>query len=242
MKPAILPRSIPAFLFILKLAAGCATPGSTTLTPFTAPSPTEPPSDFIVPPGGAPTLDGVLAPGEWDGARVETFSDGSQLLLLVNDGYLYLGLRGSKAELTAGNVFLDRDGEVAILHSSAALGTAIYSQGPESWERTQDFDWRCREIDQSPAAVAARQAFLEQERWVAANARMGTPNELEYMIEVDAPMVRLAVNLVRSSDPQTKPVWPPDLSDGTTLPTLGEYPAHLHFEPERWVTVGLPAD
>jgi hypothetical protein len=66
-----------------------------------------------------------MSTGEWDGAVVETFSDGSQLFLVHCDGYLYLAIRANTPEMIVGNVFVERGDEIAILHSSAALGTAL---------------------------------------------------------------------------------------------------------------------
>ena len=36
-----------------------------------------------VPPGKPPIVDGTISPGEWDNAAIETFSDGSELLLVL---------------------------------------------------------------------------------------------------------------------------------------------------------------
>jgi len=44
---------------------------------------------------------------------------------------------------------------------------------------------------------------------------------------------------VRSSDPQTNPVWPADLDDDTVVPTTAGFPMQLHFDPERWMVVPL---
>jgi hypothetical protein len=228
-----------AALLLLSLAAACAAPAATTAPAAPSPTPT-PAFDFRVPPGEPPTIDGTLSAGEWDGARVETFSDGSELFLLYSGGYLYLGVRGSKPELVAGNIYLDHGGEIAILHASAALGTAIYARQGESWNRTQDFNWRCRATDDGPAAVAEREAFFEEERWVAANSYMGTPNELEYKIEVATPTVRLAMNLMRSSNIYVKVIWPAALGDDISRPAPGEMPAQMQFDPEQWVTIGMP--
>jgi hypothetical protein len=235
-----IPILIPALALSVLLAAGCAAPASAPAIPPATPSASPTPAaDLNAPAESPPVIDGTLSPGEWDGARVETLSDGSELLLLTGEGDLYLAVRGNTPEMIAGNVFLDRGGEIAILHSSAALGTAIYAQQGESWTRTQDFEWRCRATDDGPAAVHERQGFFATERWLAANARRGTPNELEYRIEADSPDLRLAVNLVRSSDPQAKPVWPVDLDDDTILPTPGGFPMQMHFDPERWMVVHL---
>jgi hypothetical protein len=180
-----------------------------------------------------------MSSGEWDSARVERFADGSELFLMYNQGDLYLAIRANTPEMIAGNVFIEWDDEIAILHASAALGTAVYMKGTGGWQQTRDFDWRCRDTGDSKAAQAERDAFLEEEHWLAANSRMGTPNELEYRIEVRGEALRLAVSFLRASDPGVKVPWPADLDDDCTRPTPGGLPAQLRFSPERWATLGL---
>jgi hypothetical protein len=180
-----------------------------------------------------------MEPSEWEAAAVETFSDGSRLFLMHEGGYLYLGIRSMTPEMIVGNVLVESGGEIAILHTSAALGTAVFEASNGDWNRIQDFTWRCRSTGGSESAVAERETFLEQERWLASNSRMGNPEELEYKIEMPEGVWRLAVAILRASDPNTKYVWPVDLDDDCILPTPGGLPTQLHFEPERWATLEL---
>ena len=211
-----------------------ATPAATpTLFP-------EPSTLISVPPGKPHAIDGTMSPGEWDGARVETFSDGSELFLMTNEGFLYLAIRSATPEMIVGNIFVEREGEIEILHASAALGTARYAKTADVWQQTQAFVWRCRRTDDSDTAQAERDAFFEDERWVATNSRIGTPNELEYQIEVMGESLRLAANILRSSDPNAKIPWPADLDDDSIKPTPGGLPEHLQFSPDKWVTISIP--
>ncbi len=187
-----------------------------------------------------PNIDGTLSEGEWNGAAVETFADGSQLYLMVAEGYLYLGLRASTPGMIVGNIFIQRGNEIAILHSSAALGTAVYQQGEDAWHQVRNFEWRCRSIDDSASAQAERATFLQEEGWLAANSRMGTPNELEYQITVTEAALRLAVNFIRADTPNVKVPWPNGLADDCTLPTPGGLPVDLHFSPDEWATIVIP--
>ena len=232
-------------LLVLLLTSACqgADSASISVTPNapTPATPTQAPTESgSVPQGKPPVIDGTLSPGEWDSAATDTFADGSEVFLTYSDGYLYLGIRSSTPEMVVGNIFVDRGDEIAILHTSAALGTAIYAQGPESWEQTQEFVWRCRQTGNGKAAQAERDAFFEEEHWVAANSRTGTPNELEYRIEATGATMRLAANILRSSNPNEKIPWPADLDDDCITPTPGGLPGELHFSPEKWATVSLP--
>ena len=188
-------RALHAVLVLLVpfFSGGCQEDGQTSLpvTSDTAPPvlPTETHalstdrSTIPVPQGESPVIDGTMSPGEWENAAVETFADGSALLLMCSGGYLYLGIQATMPGMIVGNVFVDRGDEVTILHSSAALGTALYQKGEASWQQTQGFVWRCRKTDDGEAAQAERDAFLKEEHWVASNSRMGSPNELEYQID-----------------------------------------------------------
>jgi len=209
--------------------------------PTEALTPTGAPSILHVPQGEAPTIDGTLSPGEWDGAATGLFADGSELFLMYGDGYLYLAIRSITPEMIAGNIFVDRGDEIAILHASAALGTALYAKAGDRWEQTQGFVWRCRRTGNGAAAQAERDAFLQEEHWAAANSRTGTPAELEYQIAVADETVRLAANILRSSNPDEKTAWPAGLDDDCIKPTPGGLPEASHFSPGKWATAGLPS-
>jgi hypothetical protein len=237
-------------LLIAFLSGGCQADNASSIsaesgtsTPATATqSPTLLPELLViaVPEGKPIAIDGVFSPGEWDGAEIESFSDGSDLLLMYSEGYLYLGIRANTPEMVAGNVFIDRGDQIAILHVSAALGTALYERGEDGWYQTQEFAWRCRNTGYSDQAQAERDAFLEEERWVSVNGRMGTPNELEYQIEITDETLRLAVNFIRGSAPNVKVYWPSDLDDDCILPTPGGLPTHMQFSPATWATITFP--
>ena len=197
-------------------------------------------ASLSVPRGKPLTIDGTMIPGEWDQARVEAFADGSELFLMHDHGYLYLGIRSITPEMIVGNIFVNEGDEVRILHTSAALGTAVYQKGAESWQQTKAFNWRCRRTDTSDAAQAERDAFLQDEGWVSINSRMGRPNELEYKIQVSGKSIRLAANLLRSSAPNDKVAWPPDLDDDCVKPTPGGLPAEMQFSTDQWAVIRFP--
>ena len=85
--------------------------------------------------------------------------------------------------------------------------------------------------------VNLREKFNRTEHWVAANARMGIPNELEYQIGVSGDTMRLAVVFLRASDPNEKIPWPMDLGDDCTKLTPGGLPKDVGFSPGQWSTL-----
>jgi hypothetical protein len=196
-------------------------------------------NSILIPLGNPPTINGTISPDEWEQAAIESFADSSELLLMLDREFLYVGIRANGPGMIAANIFIQSGDEIFILHSSAALGTAIYQQGEDGWQQTQNFIWRCRSTSHGDAAQAERDAFLQQEGWIAANGRMGTPNELEYQIKIPVGDFRLAVVYIKASPPYEKIPWPRQLADDTVKPTPGGFPDTLYFSPEQWVEVNL---
>ena len=197
-------------------------------------------ASISLPRGSPVVVDGTIEPDEWAPAHRETFADGSELLLMGAQGTLYLAIRSSTPDMIVGNVYLNQGDEIRILHTSAALSTAVYRREGDHWQQAQAFDWRCRRTDDGDAARAERDAFFQDEGWVSANSRVGAPNELEYQIELPGGPLRLAVNHIKASDTDTKLPWPRDLDDDCVRPTPGGLPEQMHFTPERWVSIDVP--
>ena len=143
--------------------------------------------------------------------------------------------------MIAANVYTEENGEVIIHHASAALGTAIYRSGAgdDGWQKIQDFAWECRATDNSEGAQEERSRFLKEERWLAANSRMGKPNELEYQIKVTGEKVTIAVAFMRSSEPERRFFLPSDLADDTTQATPGGLPETRIFLPGTWMVLDI---
>lgn len=190
------------------------------------------------PPATPPTIDGTIKPEEWRGARRESFSDGSELFVLRSKGDLYLAIRAKREGLIAANVFVESGGAVTIHHASAALGTATYRKEGNDWRLVRDFSWRCRRFDDGAEARAERDAFFNEESWIASNSRMGAPHELEYHLRTPGGSFRLAASFLRASDPTVKVFWPANLDDDCIKPTPKGLPPVLHFSPDKWVTLG----
>ena len=203
----------------------------------TLPPPISPDPIITIPNGNPADLDGTISADEWKNAKQESFSDGSELLLMHNEGYLYLGIRANTPGMIVGNIFIDQNDQVSIFHSSAALGTAIYEKRSDGWEQIQAFSWRCRSANNSPSAKAEREAFFQQEHWLANNSRMGTPQELEYKIAMPEGSLRIAATFTRASETSTRIYWPTSLEDDSTVQPQGEYPTTMQFSPTTWMAI-----
>ncbi len=201
-------------------ATGQATPGTTIIEP---------------PDGIAPTIDGSFSPGEWDGAMLKPLSNGGELMLIYNDGYLYLGIRSR--DMGFGSICTASDDQVSVLHSSAGLGTAIFERDGDDWLRIQQFSYCCwgapeGEID----------AFLQREGWVASLGTQGVPEEMEYQIKMKDGSLTLAVVYVDDFSFETALHWPDDLKDDCLSLALipEDPPERLDFSPDSWVTIIAP--
>ena len=226
-----------------------ALPPTDTPAPIDTPAPTDTPvaTDIpipddlrvSVPQGQSPIIDGTFSADEWAGARQEALSDGSELYLVHDGDYLYLGLRSRARGNGVVSICLDRGQEVAVLHSSAALGTALYEPDGEAWQQTRPFSWKCRSTGQSAAAQAERDRFLEQEHWLANNGNMGTPEEVEYQIAMPEGGLRLAVTYLGPPSFKSVAAWPAELQDGCRNLELitGPIPERLEFAPGTWMAV-----
>jgi hypothetical protein len=232
-------------LLLVILISGCQTAVSSPPPAVSSPTPellqdTLTPTiiqSTTIPQVNPPAIDGVISPGEWDGALQELFSDGSELLLLRNENYLYLGIHSNNPGMIAGNIFIHRGDKIAILHVSAALGTAIYKAAAHDWQQIQEFTWRCRDTSDSAAAQAERETFLQQEQWVSRNSRTGTPEELEYQIAMTDENLGLVVTFFRASEINTRIHWPTHIDDDCTRSFEGGIPIQLNFSPEKWATI-----
>ena len=196
-------------------------------------------STIHVPAGVSPSVDGVLGSDEWEGAYQDELSDGGELYLLQDGDYLYVGVRASGAGSGVGSVCLVRDDGVAVLHSSAALGTAVYERGDGDWQQTQAFSWRCRNTADTSSAQEERDRFLEEEGWLANNGRMGTPGVVEYRIDMPEGSLRLAVSYIGPPRFDVVAHWPADLADDCANVRMlqGPIPEQARFAPETWITV-----
>jgi hypothetical protein len=230
------------------LMAGCgeASPTNIEISPSDAPLPTAtllppPPTQVIAPSifapqGNTATIDGILSSDEWDTAKSIALASGE--LLLMHDGiYLYVGIRSENLGL--GSVCVYWDDEISILHSSAALGTAVYGRADEEWVRTRSFNWTNRETSNSQQAVNNRAEHLERENWLASNGRMGNSNEMEYQITMTNSKVLLGVAYLLSPDYETTDFWPDTLGTGCRNfePLPGNPPETASFSPDTWITV-----
>ena len=227
-------------------AVATSLPASTS-GPLSAVDPAEtemvpPAPDMVaiqVPAGISPSVDGVLDSDEWEGAYQDELSDGGELYLMQDGDYLYVGVRATGAGSGVGSVCLIRDDAVAVLHSSAALGTAVYQRGDGDWQQTKAFSWRCRDVSDTPSAREERDRFLEEEGWLANNGRMGTPGVVEYRIAMPERSLRLAVSYIGPPSFDVVAHWPADLADDCTNVRMlqGPIPEQARFAPETWITV-----
>ncbi len=139
--------------------------------------------------------------------------------------------------MIAGNVFLYEGDRILILHTSAALGTAIYQEENDTWQKFNDFDWCCRSRIETDTAAVAREAFFDRDGWLGINSFLGNENELEYQIRLSGSVQSIAVNFIWADNPDRKEVWPIGLADGVAAPAAGGFQDVMDFIPENWFVI-----
>ncbi len=253
--PTDTPRSQPtrtpiiwAFLLLGALALpACDATESTTSTPprdttssttttTTASTTTSSPDtgrSLEVPTHAPPLIDGILDAGEWDGSITVTMSDDSTLYWMHNDDALYVALESSA--VGAINLAIATDDETWILHSSAALGSALYTPGDATWELSHGFDWCCR----SATDDSARLQLLDEEGWQANTGFTGDDGIVEYQVTLSWEGAAVAVSYL--TDSETSAFWPKDLSSAAREQLIGPPPPERDFNLDEWHTL-LPVD
>ena len=177
-----------------------------------------------------PVIDGILTDGEWDNAVSTQLSDGSDIFWLYSDSYLYVGINSDK--IGAVNLVLIReDGQVWILHSSAALGSAIYEERTEDWELIQDFSWCCR----STSVFTEREQLFQEEGWQANIGYQGTEGQVEYQVAVEGGEYQIALMYVYANGEFS--YWPEQLSEEAVQQLQGARKATGNFSLEEWIIV-----
>lgn len=148
-----------------------------------SPAEIEPPSGPVARFGTSPTIDGVFEDGEWDDAETVQAGTTGRFRIKHDNVNLYFAL-----DVGGGELWLDADPGVRVLHWSAQLGSADYTKSDTS---TQILDrafayelWGLQ--DQSPAVIRETLAgYLAENGWVASLASMGDLMQSEVAVSFD---------------------------------------------------------
>jgi hypothetical protein len=183
----------------------------------------------------APTIDGLIDPKEWSGARREHLigNGGGELLLLRADADLYVAVTGAGPgypSLCVGDAE-----RVEVMHASAALGSVSYARTNDRWRRGKPFEWRVRDAAGAASTLLAdRESFFAEYRWLSTASRAGAPAR-EFRITLDTERTRLGVVFL-STDTMKHAYWPASMNDGCRNLDLlrGDAPDTLPLDPASW--------
>jgi hypothetical protein len=182
-----------------------------------------------IPTVAPPVIDGVLSPEEWDSALHTIMSDGSELYWIHADGFLYLGIQSSA--IGAANLVILSEEQVWVLHSSAALGSAIYELQGDDWRLIQNFSWCCR----STINFEERDALFQTESWFASIGYLGEDGQVEYQVTAENNRIKLAVSYVFADGSVS--YWPDSLNESSAQQLYGIRKDVESFSIEDWVTL-----
>jgi hypothetical protein len=192
-----------------------------------------PDRDVAVPDGAAPTVDGTLEPGEWAGAAGTALDDGTAVWWMHAGGNLFVGIDGD--QIGAVNLVLAAGDEVRMLHSSAALGSALYARDGDAWLMEHGFAWCCRSRTDDTDA----RALFESEGWTANIGFLGAPGEVEFRVAWDGGDTRAAISSIAPDG--TVAFWPEDLDEEAREALHGERQELERFAADTWPRIA-PAD
>jgi hypothetical protein len=225
MKENEMTRTISYFLFLsILLLASCTSTRQQD-------SPVAPILD--IPQGNAPNIDGILDVEEWCQAQHTYMNDGTEILWTYANGFLYLGIDSTK--LGAANLGIIKGNEIWILHSSAALGSAIYEENSTAWKLVQDYSWCCRSTND----LSQMEQLLQEEGWRASIGYLGAPGQVEYQVALQADEMKLALAYISAEDTETVSHWPDTLSEETVAELLGRRKETQNFTTEEWATITI---
>ena len=184
-----------------------------------------------VPRAAAPVIDGTVGADEWHSAKQVALTNGGHALLQHDGAYLHVAIRAPRTGIAS--LCMPQGGDVAILHASAALGTAVFRDG----RATREFVWTNRDTKDA----AARDRFLAAEHWFAsATPRGSTERELQIAIagREEIPLTIAFMSFAPDEDPKMH-VWPADLADACASLDLasGKTEGTLTFDRAQWGAV-----
>lgn len=188
----------------------------------------------VIPEGSVPIIDGTLSSDEWADALSIPLNEDSTLFLKHAEGFLYLAVQATTMGVPS--PLIVRNGEVCVLHASAALGTAIYAQEEEAWILTHGFTWQCRTGGFTAAAVAERDLFLKQEGWLGTIGHLGIPTEFEYMLLLGEEPLQMLFLFLETTNPFQVLSWPvsQDIASSYLEIITGPIPGEATFDLDTW--------
>lgn len=191
-------------------------------------------------------LDGRIDAAEWAGALTVTSPGGLTARLLHDGRHLYAAFAGDRFGFNS--LCTAQDGQVRILHASAALGAVAYTRRQASWvSRDTAFTYGMRDTSVTDAARAQRDAYLATHGWVANTVQMGGGRAQEFRIALSTLGARPRIAVARfipvdGGSPEIHR-WPAsvDSTDGCVAHRLvsGYVPSPLTFDPDRWAELTL---
>ena len=186
-----------------------------------------------VPRTAAPAIDGAISADEWKSAARVELTNGAHALLQHDGTFVYIAIRAPRTGIAS--LCMPQGKDVAILHASAALGTAVFKEG----RATREFVWTNRDTKDT----AARDLFLAAEHWFAnATPRGHVDREMQIAIagRKEIPLT-IAFMTFAPNEAQGIHVWPPALSDACASIDLasGKTEGTLTFVPSQWGVLRL---
>ena len=205
-----------------------------------AASPAQTSARILVPRGTPPIINGRISNEEWAGSAESRLSDESRVLLRHDGRFLYVAVVGAKPGFPS--VCVSRGDSVRILHSSAALGSALYVRDGDEWQQRQKFTFALRSGDVGETGMKAIADYVGANGWVASNSSMSvSQREMQISLSMlDERDPRLALGYYVANDGPVL-AWPQNAEDGCTAAKTvqGWLPPSLGFRSDGWARLTI---
>lgn len=223
-----------AALAVTALAASCA-PSEPAVMPPTRPLR----SELAVPFGDAPVIDGKVGDAEWGQATEIAIEPDVRLRVMHDGARIYLGVSRARPTTEFGFtcVLIAEPTQVRVLHASAKLGSAIYTQGARGrfQPRSKTYTWRAGDelmAEEGWTATPVSDSNRDQQELAIAYSALGLPDQ-------PRPIAIGYFSIMPGSTQPAALVWPAGLDDAVANTQLlgGHNPDDLLFDPARWVVL-----
>jgi hypothetical protein len=195
---------------------------------------------IAVPRRPAATIDGVLGDAEWHGAAARRTADGSEVLLMHDGRFLFLGVRAAKPGFVSACVV--RNDTVRVLHASAALGDVAYVPQDTTWRLASRFVWGMRAREMNDDTRQRQRQYLDSAGWLGSTMQL-SPAGKELQVPLDLMLrgdERLAFGYYLANDGPVIP-FPQTLSDGCRDQRVvsGFLPETVRFSSRDWARLAI---
>lgn len=179
--------------------------------------------------------------GIWNSKTHFNLNDGSEIFLLHDNGYLYVGFRGTYEPWS--HFYINKGNDVYVLHPTLAMGRVVYHKDIYgAWEPDRKFNWKLRHPEQTREGKINRENFFDEEGWITFTSKANNEKQLVFKIALkNFNRNNIHIAFVYGMKDDKYFFWPSTLNDATLKPEIftGYNPFNLRFNFNLWALLKL---